>query len=367
VVKILVDRGASIKSVTDENRNVLHYAVTSDQWNKDEIKNLLEIGVEVNLQDAEGITPLHLAALHLGRENVKLLIEYGADVNLKCNKKRSALHYAATAEYTNRQVIDLLTSRGIDVNAQDISGESALHLASDVGHCGNLKALLSAGANPHALTHRRRTIIHYAAALVIPTEEVLNLLLDTGVDVNIQDVNGITSLHLASAERNYTVVKMLIENGVDVNTVTSDQRTSLHYAASTEYANARSARLLLNAGINVNARDAEGMTALHLASRVRNYEIVEMLVDNGADVTILCNMMKTSLHYAAMSKFWNKEVIHFLMSKGVNVAAKDLDGLSASDYASQSGHETNQEEIQEQKNIELRRKRKRFKPSCKIN
>jgi ankyrin repeat protein len=109
------------------------------------------------------------------------------------------------------------------------------------------------------------------------------------------------------------------------------------------------------------------MTALHLASRVRNYEIVEMLVDNGADVTILCNMMKTSLHYAAMSKFWNKEVIHFLMSKGVNVTAKDLDGLSASDYASQSGHETNQEEIQEQKNIELRRKRKRFKPSCKIN
>jgi ankyrin repeat protein len=367
VVKILVDRGASIKSVTDENRNVLHYAVTSDQWNKDEIKNLLEIGVEVNLQDAEGITPLHLAALHLGRENVKLLIEYGADVNVKCNKKRSALHYAATAEYSNREVIDLLTSRGIDVNAQDISGESALHLASDVGHCGNLKDLLSAGANPHALTHRRRTIIHYAAALVIPTEEVLNLLLDTGVDVNIQDVNGITSLHLASAERNYTVVKMLIENGVDVNTVTSDQRTSLHYAASTEYANARSARLLLNAGINVNARDAEGMTALHLASRVRNYEIVEMLVDNGADVTILCNMMKTSLHYAAMSKFWNKEVIHFLMSKGVKVTAKDLDGLSASDYASQSGHETNQEEIQEQKNIELRRKRKRFKPSCKIN
>jgi ankyrin repeat protein len=104
------------------------------------------------------------------------------------------------------------------------------------------------------------------------------------------------------------------------------------------------------------------MTALHLASQARNYEIVEMLVDNGADVTILCNMMRTSLHYAAMSKFWNKEVIHFLMSKGVKVTAKDLDGLSASDYASHSGYEINQEEIQDQK-----RKRKRFKPSCKIN
>jgi ankyrin repeat protein len=91
VVKILVDRGASIKSVTDENRNVLHYAVTSDQWNEDEIKNLLEIGVEVNLQDAEGITPLHLAALHLSRENVKLLIDYGADVNLKCNKEKKRI------------------------------------------------------------------------------------------------------------------------------------------------------------------------------------------------------------------------------------------------------------------------------------
>jgi ankyrin repeat protein len=362
VVKILIDRGASIKSVTDEKRNVLHYAVTSDQWNRDEMKNLVEIGVGVNLQDAEGITPLHLAAFHLRPENVRLLLDYGADVNLKCNRKRSALHYAATAEYSNRQVIDLLISRGIDVNAQDISGESALHLASDVGQYGNLKALLSAGANPHALTHRGRTIIHYAAALVIPAEKVLNLLLDIGVDVNVQDVNGITSLHLASAERNYTVVKMLIDNGVDVNTVTSDQRTSLHYAALTEYANVNSVLLLLNAGINVNARDAEGMTALHLASQARNYEIVEMLVDNGADVTILCNMMRTSLHYAAMSKFWNKEVIHFLMSKGVKVTAKDLDGLSASDYASHSGYEINQEEIQDQK-----RKRKRFKPSCKIN
>ena len=65
-----------------------------------EVKRLvLDCGLDPNIKDVEGETPLHYAALEGHLEVVKLLLEHGADPNVKGSFGRTPLHYAASNGY----------------------------------------------------------------------------------------------------------------------------------------------------------------------------------------------------------------------------------------------------------------------------
>ena len=63
---------------------LLFWAVQENQMGI--VKPLLEKGVNVNVKDKEGWTPLHMASWNEYSEMVKYLIEKGADVNAKTKK-----------------------------------------------------------------------------------------------------------------------------------------------------------------------------------------------------------------------------------------------------------------------------------------
>ena len=64
---------------------------------------------------------------------------------------------------------------------------------------------------------------------------------------------------------------------------------------------------LKKGGIDVNKRDAEGNTPLHYACLKGYRDIVNLLLDNDADVSIANNLSETPLH--AASRSGNKEII----------------------------------------------------------
>jgi len=81
------------------------------------VKKYIKSGVDVNIQDKEGRTPLMLAVYENFLMVVKTLIDAGADINIKDNDGRSALCRVNTLK-----ILDMLLDAGADVNSKDKDG-----------------------------------------------------------------------------------------------------------------------------------------------------------------------------------------------------------------------------------------------------
>ena len=82
----------------------------------------------------------------------------------------------------------------------------------------------------------------------------------------------------------YKSLQVLIDQGINVNIQNNYRNTPLHYACS--FNRVESVQSLLNNGANVNIQDIIGWTPLHYACRNNNFETVKLLLDNGANVNI---------------------------------------------------------------------------------
>jgi len=107
--------------------------------------------VRVNTANAEGFTPLNLAAFFGHLEAVKVLLENGADVNLKPPSRfaNTALDAAVAGDHAD-VVKTLLAARG-DPNVLSEANYTSLHKAAAHGNLEIVRMLLEAGANPKAI------------------------------------------------------------------------------------------------------------------------------------------------------------------------------------------------------------------------
>ena len=92
-----------------------------------------------------------------------------------------------------------------------------------------------------------------------------------------------TPLHIASSKRSAETVDLLIQNGADVNAQNVNGSTPLHVAASSHLAlEGTIVRLLLRRGANVDAKDSEGRTPLDIALLEGNSWITKLLSDHNS-------------------------------------------------------------------------------------
>jgi ankyrin repeat protein len=85
----------------------------------------------------------------------------------------------------------------------------------------------------------------------------------------------------ASQEGNLKNVKSLRDRGANVNAENWEKKTPLHLAAF--YGRTGAARLLIGRGAQVDAEDVDKWTPLHLAAATGHTEIARLLILNGAD------------------------------------------------------------------------------------
>ena len=109
--------------------------------------------------------------------------------------------------------------------------------------------------------------------------QVVAVLLQTGADLNRQDVYKLSPLHHAAMRGNIRVVKFLTEQpGIRVDIQDSQDSTPLHIAAT--YGNTEVARILLEAGADCKILDYQQQNALHRAAKEGNNQIVEIIINN---------------------------------------------------------------------------------------
>ena len=124
--------------------------------------------------------------------------------------------------------------------------------------------------------------------------------------------------------------------------ITSAFANSIHEAARS--GDVSVVQTLLNTGIDVNKKNEDGWTPLHIAASKNHKTIVELLIENGAEINSLGETSSifiwqggfTPLHYAAVNG--HKEIVELLINKGANVNAKTDDGLTPRDWAIKRNH-----------------------------
>lgn len=173
-----------------------------------------------------------------------------------------------------------------------------------------------------------------ACALINGHLETADLLLKHNVDVNLK-VGGkpLLILFMNTPE----VAKWLIKNNADIH-ATDDlyKRTALDHAASDGHLEL--CQLILEKKPEVNHFDVKGFTPLILAVLSCNAEVVDLLLNNGADPTLSSIFTKVNALHCAASK-GNQKICGLLLDKGLNVNSADIYKLTPLHHAAASRNE----------------------------
>lgn len=93
-------------------------------------------------------------------------------------------------------------------------------------------------------------------------------------------------------------------------------------------------KVLVEAGADLNASGMAG-TALMGVCFKGHVNIARYLVEQGANLEASLPNGSTALHFAAM--FNQEEIVELLLEAGANAGAKDVEGLTAADHAKKRG------------------------------
>jgi serine/threonine-protein phosphatase 6 regulatory ankyrin repeat subunit A/serine/threonine-protein phosphatase 6 regulatory ankyrin repeat subunit B len=139
--------------------------------------------------------------------------------------------------------------------------------------------------------------------------------------INVQDVQGFTPLHLASSKGHIEIVEFLLNHGADTELEIFNGETPLMLAAQyARYGQYETIKTLLEHGAKVNHKDEDGGTALHKAAMYSGKEVMNLLISYGADVNAREEYQITPLHQAAMLN--NIESAKALVEHGADIFAK---------------------------------------------
>ena len=239
VATLLLSRGANIAATIVQGERAgwqpLHCAAALRQ-NTPVCYTLLDAGADVNAADAEGMTPVHLAAREC-RWLLEQLLDRGADDGVANARGERPLHFAARGGVPN--TVETLLKRGADPRAADAAGMTPLHHACrgaferqfDVAtgyfwETDLFAVLVDAGANINAVDNAGRRPLHCVQGCETwddPTGEhdctrwatgnVVELLKGLGADLDAVTDAGDTALSLALKRRDKYMAIALLEHG----------------------------------------------------------------------------------------------------------------------------------------------------------
>jgi len=176
--------------------------------NRRAVALFLEAGVNTELANERGWTPIMLAVFNGHDEIVNLLIKYKANVHARDLHENTPLHWCADAgQMTSAKS---LVENSAEIDARNKSGLTPLFMAVSSRHLGVVLLLLDSGANFDAVTGDGSTALHKAASMGYT--EIVRALLFQGADASIKDGAGYTAYSLAEKNNQQAVMSILMAN-----------------------------------------------------------------------------------------------------------------------------------------------------------
>lgn len=246
LVKLFLEFGKNLASYTFEQKNVLlHLAIKAGDAAL--VTRLLDEGAYIGTtfneeeKDTHGNNPLHLTIESGNEEVIRILLE-------RTKWWTKIIPLAIFNEVNNR-------------------GENTLHIAVRTGKKSIVEALLAAGVNPYAVNEFKNSLLQ--VAVVHGHLSIVEHLLLTRINAHVANKEGNTVLHAMAARGDVKLIQALINR----------EKASL-------FASKLLARL-------INAQNVKGETALHLAMESLDLVLIQLLIEDGANVNAKNILRKT--------------------------------------------------------------------------
>ena len=312
-VSALISHGADPGIKTDNGQTVL--SMMSSSLADDAVLNemLIAVGVESHkLLNIVGM-PLISAAKQGDVELVRTLLDEDVAVNAVDENGRTALMEAARLG-RNMNVISLLMSRGADINAVDKAGETALILAvtSDNNNVSMVSGILKLGADigVRSAYGKGMTALEIADSLERPAMvAAINNL--TSSDPELIKVPNLVAAIVAG---DIYQVKSLL-GGVSAEMLTTaigtPERQNRVLLKAAHKGMVEVVELLLDGGADINSFDGDRNTALNLAARSNQISVAKLLLKRGCNVNLSTERNYTPIDWASTD-----EMIQLLRKHG---------------------------------------------------
>ncbi|EAX87885.1 hypothetical protein TVAG_285100 [Trichomonas vaginalis G3] len=293
--------------------------------NLTEFKALIKLNKkQINAQNQNNQLqgPIHLAAIN---DRLDIMIEIlqhpDVNVNLQDSQKKTALFHAI--ENKRVQIIDrLLKDERVDLEAQMKDGRTVMHLIVEkedfttlrkIARKGNIEKLLAIKDN------LGNSPFHYC--ILKGKEKSLDELekIMPEYDVNDQNKEGLTMLHLAAALRRTTLLIRLLENPtIDVNIQDNKSKTAAFTAGDNQNFE-EFKEIVKKDDYDIDAKSEKGLTLfLYLVLNKKDYKFIEFLLEEKPDVIKQQDELgRTALHIMISTK--NLEMFNtFIEHPGVD-------------------------------------------------
>ncbi|KAF5296333.1 hypothetical protein FQA39_LY12550 [Lamprigera yunnana] len=315
IIELLVKNGADINITNSTGNCCLHYLASKAE---DTIIEDFSDEYEVNIQNNEGHTPLHLAVKNRNSSTTKLLLTKGADVNIiDYRNNNSCLHWAVNV--ADQEIVKILLDNGADVGLLNSTGETPLMFAERL-QFNNIVSII----NQQETFEKCKDLFEAVENGHVYTVQTL---VNNGLDINSQNENGETLLLIAIRCVHIPIMDWLISKGAKIDIVSNRSSSALHFAAC--MGDCVSVRCLIEGGVDVNILNSDGDTAIALALRHEKISIAEILLDHNAEIYVTPprNFKHSCLHYAVKSG--SEAIVLRILESGYNVDKVNADATTA--------------------------------------
>jgi len=335
----------------------IHELVSNGDINK--VKELINKCPEKINSTEKGVsaTPLHVAALYGNTTLIKVFIDNGADVNALDVHDNKPIHHAS--RNLHKEAIEILVENGSDIppriianviyplrmtfkiNDRYIPGPDKTGKDKEI-----IKEIISYFLD-HGVDINYGTGPYNTTSIFLVNSggygiDMMRFYRDNGADFKVGDDHNATLMHHANG--NKELIEFLLNQGLDINAKDYQGRTPLHYEAASVNGDIESMKALIDAGANVNEYDQFSFfTPLNDAIYSNKKLTVEFLLKNGADVNITRERFPV-LHIAARQKCISNsndnipDIIHLLIEYGADINDVDRTGDTALHEAAYCGN-----------------------------
>ena len=299
-----------INCVDDHKFTCLHLAIASDC---EGVRRILSVpGVDVNAQDENGNTPLHIALQRQNEEAVKMLLSHAELDPMRVNNRKEPPIAACLGPMTDKTTncvnmlmndsrvdFGVVTKRGhilswcAKVHAISLYKEAAqrypglMRIPDSNGKCPAHLAAMDSSSVDYMPKNRMMTVVpeidnrprqsHYHPTCFCYDMFTVAVEMDPEC-INLQDNDGNTPLHLAlfQAGRDQEAVVLKFLPRFNVQLTNKKGETILHIAARNGLEKLTDAILKMDSSI-LNAVNEDGNTALHAAAVTNHIDVANVL------------------------------------------------------------------------------------------
>ena len=347
----------------------LHLAVYSSTVRSLCVRALIDNGARLDVTDAQGHTPLHIAGMRGHQSFIKLLTPTIESFHLKDFDGCTPLYYACKNSHIEcvREIMvqipddigDLLKVANKygdpPLSVRSDNDQTILHVACEKGDLSIVKMVLEAGADPTVTDKLGCTPLYYACKnshlecvreFMVQIPDVICDLMKVAnkygaTPLSVRANNDQTILHVACEKGDLSIVKKVLEAGADPNSRDGSTFTPLmlavQYVDDIKAVDIVAILCEFKCNLNIQASHfSRSLTALHLACELGKETCVEILAAKGANILVRTKDGLTPLHLACKGGY---HTFTSLLITEATLKARDyIRGWTPLHYACQYHH-----------------------------